>query len=444
MKIEFVNHASFIVDFDGIRLLSDPWLFGTAFNDGWDLLCDYKFDFEKFKNIQYIWFSHEHPDHFSPAVLKSIKEEYRKNITILFQVTADKKVVNFCKQLGFKILEMKDLTYYSLSSKFKVKCCNVPFFDSWLLFELDKTKVLNVNDCIVDGDGKVEEIEKQTGQIDVLFTQFSYAGWKGNVGDIKVRQASAKGKLDIVKKQINVFKPKYTIPFASYVYFSHVENKYLNDSVNKPIDAFKVIKANDSKPIIMYPGSVWTIGNDDWDNEIMIENYEKEYVKLQDKVYHKPKVNYSELELLEVCDNYLKRLKSKNSFNLIKLIRLIPKFGFFKPFKIKIYDLDRVYEFDILKGLTHQKDDQSFDIKLHSESLWFVFKHDYGYDTLTVNGRFEASMSSFRTMTQTFGIGPLNNIGKSISPKLIFDVKLVTAFLNHLFMFIKKMKKIEA
>ena len=75
MKIEFVNHASFILKNQGIQIISDPWLFGNAFNDGWSLLCDYDFDLEKFKEIQYIWFSHEHPDHFSPALLNKIDIE---------------------------------------------------------------------------------------------------------------------------------------------------------------------------------------------------------------------------------------------------------------------------------------------------------------------------------------------------------------------------------
>src|SRR4051812_15373533 len=66
MTIEFVNHASIIVDHDNIRLLCDPWTEGTAFHNGWSLLAKSKFTFDDYKNITHIWFSHEHPDHFSP------------------------------------------------------------------------------------------------------------------------------------------------------------------------------------------------------------------------------------------------------------------------------------------------------------------------------------------------------------------------------------------
>ena len=70
--ITFVNHASIIISHENIRLITDPWLFGSAFNNGWTLLSESKFRTQDFQNITHIWFSHEHPDHFHPFVLKSI------------------------------------------------------------------------------------------------------------------------------------------------------------------------------------------------------------------------------------------------------------------------------------------------------------------------------------------------------------------------------------
>jgi UDP-MurNAc hydroxylase len=39
-EIKFVNHASVLVSHGNIRLLSDPWYFGSAFADGWNLLYE--------------------------------------------------------------------------------------------------------------------------------------------------------------------------------------------------------------------------------------------------------------------------------------------------------------------------------------------------------------------------------------------------------------------
>lgn len=440
MKIEFINHASFLIEHQGVSVVCDPWLFGSAFLDGWDLLCPTNFPVERFKDVQYIWFSHEHPDHFSPIVIKSIPEEIRKNITVLFHYTKDKKVIDFCAKAGFKTMELESCKEYSLASDFKIKCDAVLPFDSWICFMGDGKKIMNVNDCIVDGEAKAEDLKKHTGEVDVLFTQFSYAAWKGNEGDIQLRKDSAASKLKIVQDQIHVFKPKYTIPFASFVYFSHEENKYTNNGVNLPITACNAIESAGSTPILLYPNDVWEVGTN-WDNTAPNQKYEKQYADLPNKPYHKAKKSYSESELIAACDKYLKRLREKNNFTLVSLIKLVPGFGFFKPFTILVHDLNTVFRFDISKGLEKMPNGTSYDVRMHSESLEYVFRLDWGYDTLTVNGRFNADMQGFSRMTKNFSVGPLNNTGRYISVKLFFDFEMIGNFLTAMYRFGKRMKK---
>ena len=56
MKIKFVNHSSFIIEHDDISIISDPWLEGKVFNNGWDLISKTKLSYDDFKDINYIWF----------------------------------------------------------------------------------------------------------------------------------------------------------------------------------------------------------------------------------------------------------------------------------------------------------------------------------------------------------------------------------------------------
>ncbi len=44
--IHFVGHSSFAIEGDRAVLLADPWLTGTAFNDGWDMLSPARLDEE--------------------------------------------------------------------------------------------------------------------------------------------------------------------------------------------------------------------------------------------------------------------------------------------------------------------------------------------------------------------------------------------------------------
>src|ERR1043165_8583335 len=142
MEIEWVNHASFVIASGPIRLLTDPWLYGTAFNERWELLVPSAFQTADFDAITHIWFSHEHPDHFSPPVLNKIPEATRRRITILFQETRDRRVVDFCRKLGFSIQELPDGKPVNLNSDFRVTCGKVPFYDSWLACNAEGLTVL--------------------------------------------------------------------------------------------------------------------------------------------------------------------------------------------------------------------------------------------------------------------------------------------------------------
>ena len=37
-KLKFINHACFYIESNNTILISDPWLEGLAFNNGWELL----------------------------------------------------------------------------------------------------------------------------------------------------------------------------------------------------------------------------------------------------------------------------------------------------------------------------------------------------------------------------------------------------------------------
>ena len=439
VNIEFVNHASFILEYNGTRIINDPWLFGSAFNDGWDLICDYEFDVGRFGELQYVWVSHEHPDHFSPSTLKSIPEEFRERITFLFQSTKDHKVIEFCAGLGFQIQELPHEKRVILRNGLKVTCGNVPFFDSWILYGCNGLKILNINDCVVDGEGVASDIRKVTGTIDLLLTQFSYAGWKGNVADKRLRETSAASKLAVMQTQIRAFDPEWTIPFASFNYFSHEENRYLNDSINKPQDAVDAIAEAGSTPILLYPTDSWRVG-DPWDNDRSLESYHPDY-DLSVKPFHTSET-VPEVELIKSANSYIGRIRSRNNRLLMRAIRRIPLTGFLGPLKILVYDLDAVYEFSFEEGLVLMDTHEIYDVKMHSSSLSYIFRFDWGYDTLMVNGRFEADMRNFNKMTKTFSLGTLNNTGRFINLRLLIDTTFLYAFARALRKFARRLKQV--
>ena len=116
---------------------------------------------EFIKDLTHIYFSHEHPDHFSIPFLKSISLEERKRITIIYQETYDKRVKNFCEKLGFNFLEVRNLKENKISENFYITIGKVPFYDSWINYRIDDKNILNVNDCVLDNPNVLFLIKKK-------------------------------------------------------------------------------------------------------------------------------------------------------------------------------------------------------------------------------------------------------------------------------------------
>lgn len=426
----WVNHASFVFQYDTVQIMTDPWLFGSAFNNGWDLLCETQFPLERFHDITHLWFSHEHPDHFAPPVLQQIPETARQQITVLFQETNDQKVINYCRKLGFPVQELPNHGWHTLTDKVRVMCGKVPYFDSWLLIETDQGKLLNANDCVVDGEGVAQEIAKQTGTVDLLLTQFSYANWIGNPEDVAEREEAAAEKLARVKLQVETFQPKQTIPFASFVYFSHEENNYLNDAMSTVRDAEAFVRQETaSEPIVLYPTEVWEIGTSH-DNEASLTKYDADYDLAIKPLHQTRSIPFAEVQ--EAGTSFLQRMKARNSGFFMQLMAL-PPLRYFQPFTLYLMDLQQLVRFDMVNGVQAvEAKQEEADVQLASESLAYVLKHDWGYDTLEVNGRFRATPDGHKRMVKTFFLGPLNNTGRYLHPKTLVEPSFLRRALRKL------------
>ena len=428
IKIKWVNHASYIFQYKNSRIIADPWLFGSSFNDGWDLLVETQFKVEEFKDITHIWFSHEHPDHFAPQVLSKIDEEIRKNITVLFQETTDKRVVNFCKKLSFKVEELPPRTKFVIEDDFSITCGKMVGIDSWLLYETKGFKLLNINDCVINNKKVCESVKKTTGEVDVLMSQFSYANWKGNPDDKEIRERSAREKLNRIKVQTEFFSPKYTIPFASFVYFSHDENKYMNDSINTISTAHEYINNNtDSESIVMYPGDIWNFESK-FNNEKSIKLYDKAYSQISNLNYRSLSATISDKELLQASQKYLSGLSTNNSSLAMSLYRYIPFFGA-KNITIKLFDTKKYYHFGWSKGLIPISNSGSDpDIEMSSESLLYVLSYPWGFGTLMVNGRFRSKDLVHSKSSRIFMLGLMNSIDKRLTIGFIIKEGLSKIF----------------
>ena len=439
-SIQFINHASVKITISGKKILCDPWYEGSIFNEGWDLISYETIDYDELlKDLDYIWISHEHPDHFSVNFfIKNEKIIIENNITILFQTTKDKRVINFLKKKKFIIKEIINNKRINISNDLDIAIYKDDFYDSALLLFGLNNKIFNINDHHLDTRDEIINLKNKYGKPDVLLTQFSYAAWRGNVKERQLRIKAAEEKINSIKKQIEFLNPKFVLPFASFVYFSNKENFYMNDAYNTPRDVLEMINENISKILFFKPFDVWEIGREhNNDNSLLF--WDKKFKDINKNPLNTYK-SISQIELKENYNKYVGKIRKKNNMFLIKMASIMPFLNAFKPFVIYLSDLDKFVTFSLFKQIKFSDEEMPYQIKMHSNSLNFILKNEFGFDTLLVNACFESNFNNFVIVSKTLSIGSLNAMGTFINLKAIFDYKI---FLKFIFKLINAKKKFQ-
>jgi UDP-MurNAc hydroxylase len=383
MKITFVGHASVLIESENVGLLIDPWLEGSAFNDSWALYPEPVLSTSHAKRVTHIWISHEHPDHLSIATIKSLPADIKSQIVVLFQRHYDTEVVDWLKRQGFKdVREMPHGKWLAISSGMTLACYQVGHLDSALAIKSEGRTVLNLNDCetpLVT----LKRIKRQLGEVDVLLDQFSIAGWPGNSQDMERRRSAAANVLSNFMRDVEYIRPRYVIPFASFVRFAHRENAYINSVVNTPDDIAE--RVDPERLLVMYPGDDWTVGDDTKrQTEVALGRYRKDRSELaaQPLLFHDV---YEADRILQAANQRIREFQS--SYHQW-ILRKIPIVTFY------LTDLDTVIRFDVnsTAEIVHLAESDC-TVSLSSQAAWYSFAMRFGLSTLGVSGRYKINHS---------------------------------------------------
>lgn len=390
-----------MVETDKAVLLTDPWFEGNAFYNGWTLLdqpfanqtvIDY---LSTSRKKCFIWYSHEHSDHFSTSFLKELKSNGTE-CTILFQKTLDGRVVNYVRKLGFNAISVKNGERFSIEKDFAISVWSHGMGDSYCLIEVEGTSILNLNDCVVDTEARVQTVKNNTStkvkSIDILLTQFGYANWVGNETDVSLRATAARDKLREILLQFSELNPKVLIPFASYVYFSHSSNFYLNDEQNSPENMRRSEELSSVQDFIFFL-SPWQrvklVPTEDLATQLselskIAESYWTERIRTR-----KISTYFANEYSLEIIQDSFRKYQQKVKKGFLFLPKFFEWSGRIKPIIVDIEDLKIQVRLSYVAGLQIvNKSSDSWDIRLTSDVLKFILDSDYGFNTTAINGRF--------------------------------------------------------
>ncbi len=431
MKISFISHASVIVITSDAVIWSDPWLHGNAFNESWTLLPEANFDSEWLNKITHIWISHEHPDHFHIPTLKSLSDDFKQRVVILFQANNSDKLPNALQKFGYKeIIRLPHAKSVQLTKETRIWCYQVSQMDSALAIQNNGQTVLNLNDAEVTArDCKI--ISKSFPNVDVVLNQFSIAGYNGHANYQTRLPEQANSILKKVLTAHDLFRSKITIPFASMIYFSTEDNQYINQYANTPRKLLNYFRENhkENEVLVLYPGETYTL-NQNHDSNKSISQYDAIYQALASLPYSKPAlISFDKLE------NSFKQLYARIHQRYYSFLLAI----FLKPIKIHVPDLNINIVFDIVTGKFFQTDDKNYDLIIYSQPLNFALQFDWGFQTLGVSARCRV-INNYNNYRRHRILFSLNNAEIWLKFKLFFNsrnIKWVASRFNGLIAQIK-------
>lgn len=415
MKIEFINHSSIIIDSNELRILCDPWYKGTAFANGWRLLYDEEIDINSLE-FDYIWISHEHPDHFSIPTLRSLKASK----TFLYQKTLDQKVKKWLEKNGHKVIEMAHNESMELGN-LSLTTIITEGYDSCLLVDDGNKKFLNVNDSQLDRPNEVAKFISHT-PIDYIAMQFHYANWAGNPGDQKIPEIKRSDAVNRIIKVANSLKPRNTLLFASYIYYCHEENFFWNEG-HAFEKTFHAVDSMNINPIIPIPGDTINL-SDEADLLISATKNEKSLNFWNSALSAIAPTETTKMvgiqELQSAYNNYFSTIHKAN--NTEKYIGT--EIGGFH-LNVCLTDHDQDVQLGLFKNnfeLKQTTPDTVCDVSVSSEALLLMLTTDFGLGSITISSRINFNYEKAFKLYFFFLLPYRNNIGVYLEDDLLEDL----------------------
>ncbi len=240
VKITYIKSATVLLESNGVKILTDPWLVDGEYYGSWYHYPKLELKKEFFENIDFIYLSHIHPDHFSRKTFQLLN----KNIPVLIHRYESKFLKDNLERLGFKAIELEHNKRTHLKNGVHINIlaadnCNPELcakllgcgivetkfgstqIDSLCVIDNGEFTLVNTNDCLYSlAKDCINIIKKTNPKIDLLLVGYAGAGpypqcfkmpenKKTEEADKKIKQF-----LDHGLKYIHELNPEFVLPFA--------------------------------------------------------------------------------------------------------------------------------------------------------------------------------------------------------------------------------------
>jgi hypothetical protein len=240
LGFETIGNATLICHDGGPRLATDPWIEGPAYFGSW--VTSHEIPAEQRANVlacPYLWISHGHPDHLSPASLELLRDT-----TILLPDHVGGRVARELGAQGFRVRVLADGAWTELGPRMRV--CSIADFqqDAILLVDLGGKLLVNTNDASDHGAGGFvrAEVAKRATSFLLCLTGYGDADmvhFFDEAGRFLPPPAMKHEPfLDGIEAILGVFGIRYFVPFSSLHKYQRADSVWANACVT-PVEAYR-------------------------------------------------------------------------------------------------------------------------------------------------------------------------------------------------------------
>ncbi|WP_434421869.1 MBL fold metallo-hydrolase [Nannocystis pusilla] len=377
MKLRLVAHASLLIEAAGATIWTDPWLGGKVFNNSWSLVAPPAWDPAWLEQVDYLWVSHEHPDHFHLPTLRDLPAAFKRRVTVLFQQMPTDKMPQAFARLGFadvRLLPHRALV--DLRPGLQVYCYQVGQMDSVLAVMADGTCLVNVNDAEADA-GDCRLIRGDLGPAQVVLNQFSLAGYGGEADRDERLPRKARAVVDSMIANHRDLGAETTIPIASFVRFSCEDNAYMNAYANTPSHVAAAFEHLGLRLDVLAPGEVYEVGRA-WDSRPALQFWDEAFAR-GGAAPLDPPAPVELPALVAAAEALAARLAEHYPRWLLR--------AWLEPVTIRVRDLEVTLRLDLARGRCEPVSGGKVDVEVCGQPLLFALTQPFGLQTLGVSAR---------------------------------------------------------
>ena len=244
MQVTYFASAAILLHDGRTRVLCDPWLVDGAYYGSWAHYPELTVEPESLKDVDYIYISHIHPDHFDPATLSRLDPE----IPVLIHDYRWDYLRDAIESLGFDVIELPHGQRTHLAGDLHINVlaadgcdperCGNYFGCTWYDSGTDEIGSTQVDSMAVVDDGEhvvvntndspyqlaeptCRKIVTEYDAVDLLCHQYSAAQFypQAVTNYTPARKRAERDRVirekhDLALAFIDLFEPDYYMPFA--------------------------------------------------------------------------------------------------------------------------------------------------------------------------------------------------------------------------------------